>query len=186
MISISGGTLKGRRIKTNKIFDAIKPTKSLVRESLFNILGERILKARFLDVFAGTGVVGIEAFSRGADEVFFIEKNKKLGEAILVWSNLLSLFPKVLTGSFHELFFYLGRNKESFDIIFMDPPYAFTEYGKLFFSVKQNNLLRKQGVLVLEHHKKTEIGTSVNLAFQSFKTRFYGTSVLAFYTLKDH
>lgn len=137
-----------------------RPTSDRLRETLFNVLAPHIdEETRFLDLCAGTGAIGIEAVSRGAGHVTFVDKARKA--CGLIEENLDQLgVPEsataVVCGSAAK---FLARNPEdSWDIIFYDPPYS-TDYASVLVSLggKSAGSLRQDGLLVVEHHAKTEL-----------------------------
>ena len=117
---ITAGKFKNKQIKTIDS-DLIRPTLSKIRESLFNVLQNEIEDAIFLDLFAGSGIVGIEAVSRGASEVVFIEKNPKHYK--LLKENLKNLDFKNKTFLADSTNMLERFNEGYFDVIFSDPPY---------------------------------------------------------------
>ncbi len=155
MIRITGGKNKGRRLKVPK-GRKTRPTLSRIRECLFNMLQERISGAHFLDLFAGTGIVAIEALSRGASRALLVEKR---GELIpLIQENL------ALTGHEERATVICGDALTSlprvspfapFTIVFADPPYTFNEYDRLVLYYLP--LLRKGGIMAIQHLKKFSI-----------------------------
>ncbi len=186
MIRISSGVLKGRVLK-NKGFGSIRPTTSLVRESLFNILGTKVKNSCFLDVFAGSGAVGFEAFSRGAKQVFFIEKNFKLCNLIKQHANFWNVFTTILCGHYRKNLSFLHKMKQRFDIIFLDPPYFFNHYLHLMNCLLKNSLFKKNSLVVIETHKKTEdffLESNEN-CFEKIKDVSHGLSHLVFYQFQN-
>ena len=119
---IIAGSLKGRvLLEFSKI--GVRPTSDMARESLFNILQNDIYGAKFLDLFSGTGAVGIEAYSRGASEVVLNDNSRE--SITLIKKNLekLGISGKIKVTSFDAIS-YLKTSNDKFDIIFVDPPYA--------------------------------------------------------------
>jgi 16S rRNA (guanine(966)-N(2))-methyltransferase RsmD len=137
-----------------------RPTSDRLRETLFNILVPRINdETRFLDLCAGTGAIGIEALSRGAAFVTFVDRSRKA--CALIEENLDALhIPEDKTEIIcvpAETF--TGRSHpEGWDIVFFDPPYD-AEYGSVLFDFGNSSppLLRREGVLIVEHHSKSNI-----------------------------
>lgn len=120
-LRIIAGTWRGRRLR----FPAgttVRPTADRVRETLFNWLGERIEGARCLDLYAGTGMLGLEALSRGADEAWFVERDRKLARHLGEQLRMLGGNGRILC---EDVDAFLRRTAESpFDVVFVDPPYA--------------------------------------------------------------
>jgi 16S rRNA (guanine966-N2)-methyltransferase len=156
---IIAGEYRGRVLKSppdNKT----RPTSDRLRETLFNILNPRITEAtRFLDLCAGTGAIGIEAISRGAAFAGFVDKSRRA--CALIEENLdLLKIPENQT----EVFCHTAENfvrreqKKKWDIVFFDPPYQ-NNYAVFLHEFDENiaNLMGDDGVLVVEHHSKTNL-----------------------------
>ena len=125
-----------------------------VKEAVFSSLGERVIGARVLDLFAGAGGLGIEALSRGAASALFVESNRASGRAIDRNLATAKLVGKVRV---QDAFEFLKHGNEEFDIIFADPPYERTAGGERFTDLLITNeaiprLLAKDGLFVLEKH----------------------------------
>ena len=149
-MKILAGRFGGRKIKTSKKLP-YRPTKSLVRKSLFDHLTPFEYNS-VLDLFSGSGILGFEAVSRGADSVVFVEKD--LGVLRYLKQN-----AKLLVGpqySFYRLdaFQYFTKKKENFDLIFADPPYSKYDITKLVEPVLEH--LNKKGKFILECDKKQD------------------------------
>ncbi|SNZ10095.1 16S rRNA (guanine(966)-N(2))-methyltransferase RsmD [Persephonella hydrogeniphila] len=146
----------------------LRPTSSKVRQALFNILYD-ITGSRFLDLFAGTGEIGITALKKGADFVIFVEKDKKRAEKIKRNASKYSKNFKVV--STDALKFLKSYKGEHFDIIFADPPYNYRYYDKLIDMALKK--LREGGVFILEHRTDKSFGAE--------EERRYGDTVLSFW-----
>ena len=124
ILRVISGTAKGHKLKTIKGITT-RPTADRVKESLFNIISGLIPKARVLDVYAGTGSIGIEALSRGAEFAVFVDKSNECSR--IIRENLVStkLIDKasVITGDIFITLNKISKNNKKFDIIFLDPPY---------------------------------------------------------------
>lgn len=173
---IVGGILKGRTlVPFNE--QNIRPTSDMVRESLFNILRSEVSGAKFLDLFAGTGAVGIEAYSQGAEKVVLSDASKE--SVAVIKKNLAKCkiddksAVTVVTGNAEE---YIKR-AEKFDIIYIDPPYKSDLIGKVLPYL--SGALGDDGIAVIE----TEIPfsfTGDNYGLKIYDTRRYGRAHLAF------
>ena len=172
---IIGGKHRSRVLKEFKDI-GVRPTSDRARESLFNILSGRIEGASFLDLFAGTGAVGIEAISRGAEKVEFVDKDKQSLE--IVKFNLQSVKQNI-EPKFKDAKSYLTQTPLKFDYIFLDPPYAFNEEGELFNLIKQRQLLNGGGIIIFEH--KSDKSSQNFEGFTLTDTRRYGIAVFDFY-----
>ena len=143
---IAGGQNKGRRLKVSK--KGIRPTKGIVREAIFNIVGSRIQGVEGLDIFAGSGALGLEAISRGAKSCVFIEKKPRT-----LLQNIKNLFSvkktKVIKNDFR-----IGLRKvkkQKFGIIFLDPPYNKNYIEKTISIISKYGLLTDEGIIIAEH-----------------------------------
>lgn len=149
MIKIVAGIYRSRQIETPS--SGTLPTKNFVREALFSSLGEKVKGARVLDLFAGSGALGIEAISRGASFCHFVDASKESADVIR--RNLKSLG---IENAEIRCMDYLDALKElkdeRFDLVFLDPPYANKEaYVKAVEALLASNRLQSDGVLVLEY-----------------------------------
>jgi 16S rRNA (guanine966-N2)-methyltransferase len=127
MLRIIGGTWRGRRFRFADVPD-IRPTPDRVRETLFNWLGSRVVGARCLDLFAGSGALGLEALSRGAAATVFVEQNATITRALSEF--ITTLAAENARVEREDAFRYLGRAATVFDIVFLDPPFASGQLGK--------------------------------------------------------
>jgi 16S rRNA (guanine966-N2)-methyltransferase len=173
---IIAGTLKGRRLKA-PTWEGLRPTSDKVRETLFNILAPRIQGARVLDGFAGTGAIGIEALSRGAGQVSFVEQNRRA--AALIRENLAACGVKRgYTIECGELVSTLGRMPADarFDLILLDPPYEADNIADVLAAAASR--LAEGGLLVLE--RATRRQPEVPAALDRVRDVTSGDSTLTF------
>ena len=155
--------------KKRKGFKDLKPTTGLVKNALFNILGN-IKDLEFLDLFAGTGQIGLEAERRGA-KVSFVEKHKKRAEDIKKKTQK----GKVYTGDVLKVLPRLGE----YDIIFADPPYDYDKYKQLLREIVEH--LSEGGLLIVEHFKKVDLRPLTPKGLEFEEQRTYGDTVLSFF-----
>ena len=175
---IIGGKYKSRVLAT---FDgeAVRPTADRVKESLFNILALRFHGARVLDLFSGSGALGLESLSRGAREVVFNDKSKD--SVAILKKNMKTL--KVEDGKEAKVYnldadVYLDYAKEPFDIIFIDPPYALDVGVRAVEKIAKKSLLSEKGVLVFERDKPFDGEVD---GLEKYDERKYGKTVLTFF-----
>jgi 16S rRNA (guanine(966)-N(2))-methyltransferase RsmD len=178
---VIAGSLKGRRLKA-PAWDGLRPTSDKLRETLFNILAPRIAGARVLDGYAGTGAIGIEALSRGAAHVTFVEQDRRA--AALIEENLEH--SGVRTGYTMERDSVLRAFARlpvghAFDIILLDPPYGDSDLQAVVAAGGER--LAPGGVLVLEHGRRHEAPGTAGQVVRSRELRS-GDSRLAFYERK--
>lgn len=174
---ITAGKFKNKQIKTIES-DLIRPTLSKIRESLFNVLQNEIVDANFLDVFAGSGIVGIEAASRGAKEVIFVEKNPKHYKLLKENLKNIQFENKTFLADSVNVLEKFDANR--FDVIFSDPPYKTDLNNKIIEIVARKKLLKEDGILVLESHKDEDFSQAIQTNnFEIIKEKIYGdTKVL--------
>jgi 16S rRNA (guanine966-N2)-methyltransferase len=153
-----------------------RPTLSSVREALFNICQQEIDGAIFLDLFAGSGAIGIEALSRGAQSTVFVESDRATGRGI---QNSLKELGCTGTVVRSDALTFLQRTDETFDLIFADPPYQ-KDFGQRVVQVcDERSLLREGGRLFVEESEPLEEITLLNLQF--VRSRTFGNSTLTEY-----
>lgn len=175
---IVGGKHRSRVLKQFD-GDAVRPTSDKVRESLFNILRDLIPSATVLDLFAGTGAVGIESLSRGAKKVVFTDSSAS--SVKMVKDNLFALKESaevVLT----DALAYLERTQEKFDFIFIDPPYKTNLGVKALEIISRRKLLTTDGVAVFENEDDVSLVDGLFL----YDERKYGRAKLHFFKNKKH
>lgn len=153
-LRITGGQARGRSIESPQGLD-VRPTSSKIRQALFNILGARVSGANFLDLFAGSGLMGMEAMSRGAGSLIAVEESGKLATAIEKTLERLNLEGEVIRGDVRDVVNNLP--KLYFDIVFADPPYKSSLSKTVVQLVAKKRLLKPEGILVVEHHFKVEL-----------------------------
>jgi 16S rRNA (guanine966-N2)-methyltransferase len=151
-----GGAFKGRRLKMVPS-PQVRPMPAKLKEALFNILKEQLKGATVLDGFAGTGSVGIEALSRGAEKAVFIDEYYPAIKMIKI--NLAKCEAearaRVIHKEFNRSIILLGKEKAGFDLIFLDPPYKLLDERNPLKVIKKRNILKKGGLVILRHFFKT-------------------------------
>ena len=157
-IRIIGGRHKSYRI-VFKATPALRPTSDRAKETLFSWLQFELENKSCLDLFAGTGGLGLEALSRGAEHVTFVEKEKNLYKNILKNINHLGDENKIQAVC-SDSFKWLKTNKRKFDFIFLDPPFDKIDYKILIKTIYQSNVLNEGGKVFLETSKHTKLELS--------------------------
>jgi len=174
---IIAGTLKGRRIESPD-WEGLRPTSDRLRETLFNVLAPHIDGARFLDGFAGTGAVGIEALSRGASHVTFVEHDSRairLLEGNLARAGVKDRYAIIRTG-FAQAF--RGAVTPSLDIIFLDPPYGRASLESALDAVAP---LTTDGTLLVIEHARRDEAPAERVTLRRVRVLTSGDSALGFY-----
>lgn len=159
-----------------------RPTASKMRQALFNILAARTSEARVLDICAGTGLVGLEALSRGAGSLIAIEHVGALASNIKSAAQTLGYKAEVISADFRRALPGLAGRK--FDIIFADPPYEAQFEREILRLIAENKLLSADGILVLEHLDRNKIDCE-GLPLSLKDRRQYGQSAFSFYVMDD-
>jgi len=160
-----------------------RPISGRVKESLFNILHHKVQDSRFLDLFAGTGSVGIEALSRGASEAVFVEKATKAVKVLRDNLRRTGMTPRAIV-SHEDVFKFIPKTVEHFDIIYIAPP----QYRKLWLhtllSLDKHPLLDPEGVIVAQMFPKEFEPISLN-RYTLMDQRTYGSTMLCFYEIHE-
>lgn len=174
-MKVISGTLKGRKIEGFHL-EGTRPTMDRVKESLFAMIQSHVGKSTCLDLFAGSGSLGIEAISEGAKKVYFVDFNKK---AIHTMQKNMKNFQiedkaKILFMDYKKALDAL--QKEKFDIIFLDPPYQTNYIEKSIFLIDKYQLLKDNGIIVCESDKLEKIIFSEK--YQIVKEKKYGDKLI--------
>jgi len=174
---IIAGQLKGRRL-TSPDWSGLRPTSDKLRETLFNVLGPSVAGARVLDGYSGTGAVGIEALSRGAAHVTFVDNDRRAAD--LVQANLLHCGVKERYAIIRVDFAGVAArlDQERFDIIFLDPPYGAGEMASALAAVA--GIASSDTRLVIEHARRDEPPAEAG-KLRLTRSLSSGDSGLAFY-----
>jgi 16S rRNA (guanine966-N2)-methyltransferase len=184
-VRVIAGSLKGRRLKA-PTWDGLRPTSDKLRETLFNILAPRIAGARVLDGYAGTGAVGIEAISRGAASVTFVENDRRA--AALIAENLAhcgvengyAIIRAEVERAIDQLDAAAFGPYELFDIVWLDPPY---EQPPEAVIEAASVLIAPGGLLIIEHAHRRQVPDTAGRLTRVRQVRS-GDSTLSFYALK--
>ncbi len=175
-LRIAGGALKGRRLP---VASGVRPTGSRLREALFSIWQDRVEGCSFLDLFAGSGAVGLEAISRGAERAVFVEARQRALEVLR--RTMESHAPR--RGRVVRARLPRGLDRlsgQGFDLIFADPPYAFSQHGALLRQAAA--WLVPGGELAIEHSNRLEIAEPAE-PWRRREKRCYGDSCLSLFVL---
>ncbi len=181
---IISGSARGHRLKTLAT-NSVRPTADRVREAIFNILGTFVEGVSVLDLYAGFGAFGLEALSRGAQHVHFVEKDRKVSE--IIKTNLEALHFEnanvLCLDAFRALDFLMRKNIQ-FNLVFADPPYRL--YEKAWINElweKIDKVLLKEGLLVIEHPSGWVSPTKWG-SLEKQDSRKYGQTEISFYKSK--
>lgn len=179
-MKVISGILKGRNIEGYNI-DGTRPTMDRVKESLFATIQNNIKDSVVLDLFAGSGNLGIEAISNGATTCYFIDNNKEVIKVLnrnISNLNIKSNSRVILSDWKKALNDFYNQNIK-FDLIFVDPPYTYDVYEKILEKVSTLNLLNENGLIILEHSNLKFKDTYNNLIL--YKEKKYGNKSVNIY-----
>ena len=184
-LRIIAGRLRGRRLDSPD-WDGLRPTADRLRETLFNVVAPRVAGSVWLDLFAGSGAVGIEALSRGAEMVHFVESARRAAQTIR--TNLESLQMEegfeVIEREVAVALRMLDAQAVVCDFCFLDPPYRRMEdYEQVLGFLSQSRLLKPESMVIAEHDKHFEPGELFG-ALRRNRTLRQGDAVLSFYGLE--
>ena len=175
---VIAGSAKGCGLESPKGFD-VRPTADRVREALFSAIGDKVIGARFLDLFGGTGAVGIEALSRGAAYAVFIDISPVCIN--IIKNNLektrLCSKSRLITG--YAEYALNGLSGECFDIIYLDPPYKKKLIDISINTIIKNKIMDTNGIIIAEYGKDEVIFTTEEIKINKIKK--YGNARLVFY-----
>jgi 16S rRNA (guanine(966)-N(2))-methyltransferase RsmD len=185
---VIGGKYRGRNLKSPPSLQ-VRPTSDRLRETLFNVLAPRIENARFLDLCAGSGAVGIEALSRGAAHITFVDRSRKMSALIASNLELCRISTAASTVVSAEAGDFLDRIIKQapgpWHIVFFDPPYA-DDYLAVLERIGSHGekLLTGDGLVIVEHDKRKLLPEIVG-SLQQTRILKQGDSVLSFYEVSD-
>ena len=175
---VDAGKYKGRRLLENK-YDHIRPTTDKVKQALFVKLQFFVPEKTVLDLFCGTGALGIEALSRGASKVVFVDKDSRSVAFSKANLSQLGINNKVTRC---DALVFLEKCDEKFDLILLDPPYKSGLYDKVLKKIFEKDLLNDGGIIVCEHAKEDVFDYQ---DFDVFDEKRYGTIMLTYLKKKE-
>ena len=171
---IISGKYKGKKLLGDNI-DGTRPTMDRVKESLFGIIQNNIKNSICLDLFAGSGSLGIEALSNGANTCYFVDSNKRVIDTLN--KNTLNIEGSIIIKDDYLNALNNFKNKNiKFDIIFLDPPYKFNLIQSSLDKIKEYDLLKENGIIICEY--ETE---EFNIDYEVIKEKKYGTKFIRIY-----
>ncbi|HEY6338649.1 MAG TPA: 16S rRNA (guanine(966)-N(2))-methyltransferase RsmD [Candidatus Sulfotelmatobacter sp.] len=185
---VIAGRYRRRPLRSSRGMD-IRPTSDRLRETLFDVLTAgnpaALAGTVWLDIFAGTGAVGIEAMSRGAKQVYFVESSPPAAQ--LIRSNLASLGVtagyKIVQESWTRACWRIEREHAAADIVFLDPPYRMKDaYGETLRALEDSSLIWAMSVVIAEHEKRFDPGEEFG-TLRRFRKLVQGDAALSFYRI---
>jgi 16S rRNA (guanine(966)-N(2))-methyltransferase RsmD len=184
-VRVISGELRGRNLEQLVGMD-IRPTSDRVKESLFNILGTKLMDCTFLDLFAGTGGIGIEAYSRGAARIVFIDESANSIKVLRSNLDKLHISEKVevYNTDYLAAINKLAYDNIKFDIIFIDPPYLKGYEQNALVQISECKVLSDDGIIIVEHDLTDKMPESAG-NFILTRQKKYGKTMLSFYVSKE-
>lgn len=181
---VISGSARGLKLNTPGD-DRVRPTTDRVKESMFNIVQDWVYDSQVLDLFAGSGALGIEALSRGASQAVFCDNS--LDSIKIIKSNIekarVADRSQIVNGDFKRCLRDMEAKNQSFDMIFVDPPYYEGLFEEVLDTIRSCKILKKDGIVIVEHDAKRPIGQVEGL--EVYKEKKYGITMLTFYCLED-
>ena len=181
---IVAGSAKGRVLAAPKSDDVIRPTADRVRETIFNVLGQRCDGLTVLDLFAGTGALGLEAVSRGAIKAVLVDREKEALELCRLNTDTFKFTDRVeiIAGSAIQTIGILGKKGRVFELVFSDPPYALAAGVSVLEALAEAKIVSNEGVAVIEHGKNEQLPERVG-DFVQIDERDFGTAIVTIFRL---
>jgi len=178
---VSAGTVKGHKLRSSQGM-VLRPTGMKVKEALFNVLGDQVKEATFVDFFAGTGNIGIEALSRGADHVEFVEKHAPSVKLLKDNLKACGLSQKAAVYTMDAITFLKMAQKWSkhFDIVFADPPYHGPLAERFLRHLGKSDMITKRTIVIIEHFHKIPLPEKTH-GLSLVKHYRYGDTLLSIY-----
>lgn len=183
-VRVISGSARGLKLNTPGD-DRVRPTTDRVKESMFNIVQDWVYDSQVLDLFAGSGALGIEALSRGASQAVFCDNS--LDSIKIIKSNIEKARvvdrSQIVSGDYKRCLRDMEAKNQSFDMIFVDPPYYEGLFEEVLDTIRSCKILKKDGIVIVEHDAKRPIGQVEGL--EVYKEKKYGITMLTFYCLED-
>lgn len=166
MIRITGGKNRSRLLATPDT-ELTKPTMDKVRAAVFSALGDKVINADVLDLFAGSGSYGFESLSRGSKSAVFVDKSMFAFNVLK--ENVKTLKEENVEIIYKDSLMFLSETEKKFDIVFVDPPYKLDVYNKVLETLTQRNILNDGGIIVLESEKELDFDQSKYTSVRFYK-----------------
>jgi len=179
MIRIISGEFRHRQLSIPDS-ENCRPTMDKVREAVFSSLAEKVINSTFLDLFAGSGAIGLEALSRGAKKVFFNEKDSKVMKYLS--KNVLLLDPSqsktiIIKKDYIDCINHLAQKNNVFDIVYLDPPYDLKENVNIIVKLKELKLIKPGSIVVAEQVDVPNEIESFSLKIHKYGRKYIGTYI---------
>ncbi len=175
------GEFKGRRLEMPVGYD-VRPTTEKVKEALFSMIAGNVYDAICVDLFSGTGNLGLEAISRGAEKCYFADNSRT---SIDITKRNIAMCRAedrsvVIAGDFERALNHIAAKGEKIDVFFLDPPYRKGLYEKCFEQIRDLGILAEEGIIVAEHEAKDEFADEI-CGFEKLRDKKYGKIGISIY-----
>lgn len=177
-IRITAGQFRGRKVPFE--LDGVRPTSSRAREAFFNIVAREIPGARFLDLYAGSGIMSLEAISRGAAEAVAVDLS---GRALSALAAVARSWEIAVTTRREDVIRFLSSPSSPFDVVYADPPYDFDHHDQLVTALDARAALTPGAVVAVEHRKKRPLGDVELSRLTHRETRSWGQVTIDLFDL---
>lgn len=174
------GKHRGRKLISPK-HEGVRPTSDRIKESVFNIISDKLEGAVVLDLFAGSGNLGFEALSRGALESYFVDNSKDSIKVVSDNAKMLKENPKIMLADHNVALLKFYKKKLQFDLIFIDPPYNCLLAEFAINKIKEFNLLKEGGMIVWESLTALNKLKKYNSPYEIIDSRNYGETRVDFF-----
>jgi 16S rRNA (guanine(966)-N(2))-methyltransferase RsmD len=183
-LRVTGGTLRGRKLRVDA-GAAVRPTSERARQAYFNIVAAQVPDARFLDLYAGSGIFSFEAVSRGAREAVALDMSRKNVATIESTAQGWDVSVRAETARLPEGLAGLA-NKGAFDLVYADPPYNLADYPKLLENISESVPLSAEAIVAVEHrtNAKARVSEGTN-RLRYRRTNSYGNVSITFFDLRE-
>lgn len=182
-MKIISGLYKGRKI-TGYNIDGTRPTQDRVKESLFGMIQTGLRDSIVLDLFAGTGSLGLEALSNGSMVCIFVDSNPKCTENIKKTVTAFQIEnAEIYTMDYKKALEHFQKEKRKFDIIFLDPPYRYQKIEEILMELGKKNLVNTGGLVICEYEE--DALQEEYPSFQRVKEKSYGSKFISIYRYKQ-
>ncbi len=175
---IQTGIYKGRKLKASRNL-SIRPTTSLVKEFIFNVLQDFYFEKIVCDIFSGSGGLGLEALSRGADKIVFVEKNSSSLKILLENIENLGIDTSKYRVLKMDALLFARKTDMCFDLILMDPPFVYPPLQELTEILFENKIIKAGGMAVIEHEITNPLAAQSKF-YEIVKQKKFGRSIISF------
>jgi 16S rRNA (guanine(966)-N(2))-methyltransferase RsmD len=184
-MKIGSGRFRGRSIQVPKGLKT-RPTSGRLKKALFDIIAPELPGARVLDLFAGAGALGLEAISRGASHVIFVERRKSAVAVIAANLEKLGVADQaeVIQNEAAKAIHHLSQRSEELQVVLIDPPYGAGAYQAVVEHIDEASIVDSGGIVIVEHHHKAELDDAYG-SLRKHRVVRAGESCLTFYRLEE-